>query len=165
LELALDNIPFEVHELTAPDERVRGLFQRSFNLPPPEEPRHFAAFYKAGGVERVAGYVHYSVRYTDIFLCGGLCIDSRIYRLLSTAERKAIADAGSLSRWLSVHSIAALGSKRAVFAFTGDSRSRRDAFAIGFVPTSDRFLLVQWHDAPESERAALVARVAALGPF
>lgn len=151
--------------MTVPDQRAYDLFLRSFNTAPPDFPRHFVALYKRGGIERVAGYVHYWEPEMGVFLCGGLCVDSRVYRLLSSEERKAIADVGSLSRWLSVESIAALGNKRAVFAFTGDGRSRRDAFAIGFIPTPGRFLLVQWHEASESERAVLVTRVTALGPF
>ena len=51
-----------------------------------------------------------------------------------------------------------------MFAYTGDDRSRRDALALGFVPTGP-FLLVQWHDLPEPSRAGLVKKVAAQGPF
>jgi hypothetical protein len=165
LEPALEDIPFEVCETPAPDERVHALFRKSFNAPAPDYPRHFVALYKRAGVERVAGYIHYLGFDSGVFLCGGLCVDTRIYRLLSSGERKAVAAVGSLSRWLIADSIAALGRKRAVFAFTGDRRSRKDAFAVGFIPTPMHSVLVQWHDAAESERAALIARVAAQGPF
>jgi hypothetical protein len=163
-------IPFSVQEIERPDGAAIGLFERAFKSPPPTDPRHFVAILRRKDDRRnghgLGGYIHF-IRFEDgVFLCGGLCIDSRLYRTLSRDEREAIARQGSLSRWLASNSIAALGRTNAVFAYTGDKRSRSDAFAIGFIPTEAPFLLVQWHDAlPDSARAALVSRVVAHGPF
>jgi len=158
-------IPFEVRELEVADGAAADLFQRSFHVPPPGSPRHFVARLARSHREAVHGYVHFSVFEPQVFLCGGLCVDVSVYRILASRERKALAGEGSLSRWLLERSIEALGSKRAVFAFTGDTRSRRDCAAIGFTPTSSPFLIVQWHGEPHGARAELVRRVAALGPF
>jgi hypothetical protein len=163
-------IPFRVQEIERPDSGSVALFQRAFKSPPPVEPRHFVAILqrKDGGedVHRVGGYIHFSRFEDGVFLCGGLCVDSRLYRVLSRGERAEMARQGSLSRWLSLKSIASLGQRTAVFAYTGDRRSRRDALALGFETTRAPYLLVQWHDAiPDSSRAALVSRVEAHGPF
>lgn len=155
---------FRVIEMPAADDRIDALFRKSFGSPAPTMPRHFAAFANADPT-RAAGYVHYTAYEPGVFLLGGLCVDSAIYRLLSDDQRQAIAGAGSLSRWLMQRSIAALGERRAIFGYTGDVRTRRDSAALGFVRVREPYLFAQWHDAPEDERDALVARVAALGPF
>jgi hypothetical protein len=157
--------PFTLREIATPDARVHALFQRAFGSPAPAEPRHFVALRRREDTEEVAGYIHFTAYEPGIFLCGGLCVDARLYRRLTTAQRGTVAAQGSLSRWLSDGSIAALGAKHAVFAFTGDRRSQRDAAALGFVPSGRPFLYVQWHDAPEALRADLLERVARLGPF
>jgi hypothetical protein len=163
-------IPFGVQEIERPDGAAIELFERAFKSPAPTEPRHFVAILRRKGDRgigrRIGGYIHF-IRFEDgVFLCGGLCVDSRLYKTLSRDERAAIAREGSLSRWLISNSIAALGRTTAVFAYTGDKRSRSDALAVGFILAEAPFLLVQWHDAlPESSRAALVSRVAAHGPF
>jgi hypothetical protein len=163
-------VPFSLEEIERPDSATIELFKRAFNSPPPPEPRHFVAILQRKGkpesARRIGGYVHF-IRFDDgVFLCGGLCVDSRLYRTLSRGERAAIAQQGSLSRWLLSKSIAALGHTRAVFAYTGDKRSRADGLASGFILAEAPFLLVQWHDGLlEGGRAALVSRVAAHGPF
>jgi len=141
------------------------LFRRAFGGDPPSEPRHFVAIFREGIANRVVGYVHFSSFEPGIYLCGGLCVDSRTYRKLSGAQRAEVAARGSLSRWLLSESIAGLGAKEAVFAYTGDPRSRRDVMALGFVPTQSPYLLVQWHSSNLDARPSMVERVNALGPF
>src|SRR5207245_370647 len=138
-------IPFRLREIETA-LAAAALFRRAFRTDPPSYPRHFVAVRFPD--EMIAGYVHFTEYEPAVYLCGGLCVDNRIYRLLSADQRAALARCGSLSRWLIDASIAALGVKRAVFAYTGDIRSRRDVFALGFAPTSSRFLLVQWHEEP-----------------
>lgn len=98
----------------------------------------------------------------------------RTYRELTVEERSLVSSYGSLSRWLILAATDALGYKRAVFAYTGDPRSRKDAMALGYVSAAPalryfsrarKYLLVQWHNEPDSERTRLVRRVAANGPF
>lgn len=156
-------VPYAVEELAAKDSRVDRLFRRSFGAPPPEEPRHFGAVHRA--TRELGGYIHFREERPGVFLLGGLCVDASLYRRLAPAERQAIARAGSLSRWLLGNAIAALGSKRAVFAYTGHAGSRRDCLALGFEPACGPYLLVQWHDAPPAERRTLADAIAARGPF
>jgi len=155
--------PFEFSELAVPDERVRNLFRASFGSPPPDFPRHYVALQR--NTHEIAGYVHYTEQFPGIFLCGGLCVQKSIYRNLTEAEREVVQRHGSLSRWLLNESIDLLPGKIAVFAYTGRVESRRDGLASGFVPTSHRYLIVRWHQAPPAMHADLTSKVAALGPF
>lgn len=158
-------IPFEVRELHAPDERVDALFRRSFGTPAPREPRHFVATHRRGAREHVVAYIHFTEWRPGVYLCGGLCVDERVYRTLTAPERSVVAARGSLSRWLSDEAISALPAKIAVFAYTGNTRSRRDAAAIGFVPLDVPNLFVQWHGFDSDQQGPLVRAVAELGPF
>ena len=161
----MPSVPFTLAELLHPDPEVDALFRRLFLSPAPAFPRHFAAYCGTGKHRRLAGYVHYTVSGEGVYLIGGLCVDAAIYRSLSPGERDALAKRGSLSRWLLQESITALEGKRAVFAYTGDTRSRRDIEALGFERARAPYLWVQWHGAHPGERASLVERMDALGPF
>jgi hypothetical protein len=158
------SFPFVLQELDQPNAQAQRLFMRSFRSAAPDYPRHFIAVRRTPAGDEVSAYIHFTAWQPGVFLCGGLCVDTRVYRRLTAGERKQVADAGSLSRWCTDQSILALGPKRAVFAYTGDHRSRRDGFAIGSLPVG-RYLIVQWHDEPLEQRDALVRRVEALGAF
>lgn len=156
-------VPFEVRELPVPPPSAAALFRRSFGAEPPQEPLHFVATRR--GKDACVAYVHFIALEPGVFLLGGLCVDATVYRRLSREERASIARHGSLARWLMQQAIARLQGRRAVFAYTGDTRSRRDVEALGFVRDGDTPLFVQWHGASAAERAALTRRIAALGPF
>lgn len=161
----MPTLPLALVELPRPDEEVERLFRRLFRVPAPDYPRHFVAYHSAGAERRLAAYVHFTAAEPGVYLIGGLGIDASTYRRLSREQREALAARGSLSRWLLEESIAALDAKRAVFAYTGDTRSRRDIEALGFARAAGAFLWVQWHAEPVAVRASLVARIDALGPF
>lgn len=162
--LEVQGFPFVLREVRAPDERVAALFHKVFRSPPPDFPRHFVALRGTEADARLAGYIHFTAWQPGVFLCGGLCVDPSVYRHLTKEERGSVGEAGSLARWITDQSIRLLGPKRAVFAYTGDTRSRRDGFAIGSVPVG-RHLIVQWHEEPLEARDALVEQVDALGAF
>jgi hypothetical protein len=157
------SVPLRVAAMERPDKQVEALFRASFGTGPPDFPMHYVARWHRDG--SVRAYLHYTVHEPGVYLCGGLCVDARLYRQLPVAERATLREAGSLSRWLLRESIAALPGKRAVFAYTGNAASLRDGLALGFTPTPHRHLIVQWHGATRGERAAIESRVAALGPF
>ena len=79
----------------------------------------------------------YTVYEPGVFLLGGLCVDPACYRLLSADERGMVAAEGSLARWLMRQSIERLRPTRAVFGYTGDTRSRRDTRALGFIQAAE----------------------------
>ena len=156
--------PFQICEFDRPDERVRALFDKQFHAPPPDFPRHFVAVLNQNS-HAISGYVHFTAHEPGVFLLGGLCVDSLVYRQLTANDRAIVAAEGSLARWLMKNSIQRLGPLRAVFGYTGDTRSRRDTAALGFVPAAQPYLIVQWHQQPFATRAALVEAIVNLGPF
>ena len=156
--------PFTVEERARPDREIVDLFARAFGSPPPDFPRHFVGLH-AGEHPRVCAYAHFTAYEPGVYLLGGLCVDARIYKGLMPDVRSSVAARGSLSRWLMETSIASLGATRAVFAYTGNIMSRRDTAALGFDIARPPYLIVQWHSEPPGERAALVERVAMVGPF
>lgn len=163
LGTAAPPLPFIVDEIAEPDAHVDALFARCFGGPAPRLPFHYIARRRGDG--SVAGYVHYTRHEPGIYLCGGLCVDARVYRSLAVADRAAMQREGSLSRWMSRESIARLPDKKAVFAYTGNLMSIRDALALDFQRTTHQHLMVQWHAASAGEREGVLGRVAALGPF
>ena len=157
------SFPFTAMELPSADARVERLFRKSFHAAPPDYPRHFVAVTRDGA--HLGGYIHYTAFEPGVFLLGGLCIDSSVYRRLNRGERAAVAEQGSLCRWLSARSAELLGAKRAVFAHTGNVLSQRDAVALGYVEAAPPHLIVRWHDEPAAARAETVERVLRLGAF
>jgi hypothetical protein len=156
-------LPFVARELPEATPATISLFRAKFGTDPPDCPRHFVALDTEN--QAVCGYIHFRYFEPQVYLCGGLCVDERIYRRLSENVRASIRSVGSLSRWLSDTAIGMLGPKRAILAYTGNFSSRRDALALGFEETAYPFVLVQWHSEPPSDRPALLARVAGNGPF
>jgi hypothetical protein len=155
----------EIRELQQPDFEVVDLFKRVFASAPPTYGRHFIASVRLDQQTLLGGYINFIVWQPQVFLCGGLCVNLAAYQSMSAADRATLKARGSLSRLLSDEAIRSLGPARGVFAYTNDTKSRRDAFALGFVPASGDHLLVQWHDEPEAGRDELIRRVDALGPF
>lgn len=156
---------FVFEEVAALDAHGAALFERCFKSPAPDFPRHFVARKTDEPRRGICGYIHFTEFESGVYLLGGLCVDTTIYRQIGPEVRREIADHGSLSRWLLNESIEGLGAKRAVFAYTGNTMSRRDGDATGFVPAAGEYLIVQWHAEPASSRADLLRRVEAIGPF
>jgi hypothetical protein len=141
------------------------LFQRKFGHPIPDYPRHFVAFHHAPGQPRsVVGYVHY-LAHDDVYLCGGMCVDNLAYRRMNTAEMSALREAGSLAEFLLRQSFDMLGPCAAIFGSVGDATARNVDLRAGFIDTGEPHLMVVWRDAAPENRAALVAKVKALGGF
>jgi hypothetical protein len=155
--------PFTFAEQPQLDIGAKALFVSAFGAPPPDFPIHFVARYRRTGA--AAAYVHYTEHLPGVYLCGGLCVDTPIYRQMSSVERNAVKERGSLSRWLLNESIKRLRRKSAVFAYTGNVMSQRDGLASGFIRTDHPHLIVQWHGAAPAIRPDLTARIAGLGPF
>ncbi len=153
--------PFDLVEVAEPDAAIDALFQRAFGTVAPRTPKHFIARFG----DAVAGYIHYTPHEPGVYLCGGLCVDARIYRALTAPQRTQLRDEGSLSRWMINLSVDQLPSKKAVFAYTGHTMSVRDALAVNCIATSDPHLFVQWHETPVADREPMVRRIAAVGPF
>jgi hypothetical protein len=142
------------------------LFRRRLRSDPPDYPRHFVAFYRAGRTTFwPVGYIHYSI-FEDTFLCGGMVVDDRLYRRIPDPHRKLIKDAGGIAERMLRETFAMLAHAPAIWGYVGDKQAEQVDMRVGFRHTDHPHVMVVWnHDLPESEKAARLQRVSALGPF
>ncbi len=141
------------------------LFLQKFNHPIPDYPRHFIALYESGPALRTAvAYVHY-LPFENTYLCGGMCVDTAAYRRMPRDHVRGIREVGSLAEYILRNTFNMLGPCAAIFGSVGDATARNVDLRAGFVDTGEPHLMVVWRDVTESEKPALLAKVAALGSF
>jgi hypothetical protein len=155
-----------VEEVGSAEFYAGDLFRRRFGGDPPDYPKHFVAFYRAGRTNYFpVGYIHYT-SFEDSFLCGGMVIDDRLYRRIPAAHRKLIKDAGGIAEKMLRDTFAHLAHAPAIWGHVGNRQAEEVDRRVGFVRTHDPHVMVVWNrDLPEAERNARLARVIALGPF
>lgn len=166
---AAEKLPFiHIEEVTDAAPFAGELFQRKFKHPVPDYPRHFVAFYQpAEGNRSTIGYVHY-LPFEDVYLCGGMCVDTAMYRKLPKAHMDGIRRAGSLAEYLLRETFEMVGPCAAIFGSVGDATARVVDLRAGFIDTGEPHVMVVWRDARgagEAEKRALVRKVVALGGF
>ncbi|MCL2871413.1 MAG: hypothetical protein FWF41_00245 [Betaproteobacteria bacterium] len=148
---------------------VGNLFRRRFNTSSfPDMPRHFVAFYKTDKKTMLpVGYVH-QTPWESCYLCGGLVIDERFYRLVPATHRRMIREAGGIAEYLQRESFAAIRDENtvAIWGFVGDKLAEQVDLRVGFVHTDVPYLMVVWlKPLPEEEKATLIQKATALGEF
>jgi hypothetical protein len=158
-----------VTEIANAEFFVGDLFRRRFNTPSfPDMPRHFVAFYKIDeNTMMPVGYVH-QTPWENCYLCGGLVIDDRRYRLIPAAHRRIIREAGGVAEYLQRESFAAVtdDSALAIWGIVGDKLAEQVDLRVGFVHTDAPPLMVVWlKPLPEEEKAVWIQKAAALGMF
>ena len=141
------------------------MFSRAFGDDLPDFPRHFVLRYLAGGAPVPFAYAHFTP-WEGCYLGGGMVFDERVYRKLPPAHRTRIRASGGVMEFL-LRSIRAMRpDATALFGHVGEPRAERIDLRSGYERTADPHVIVCWQRAlPSAEREALVARVAALGPF
>ena len=147
-------------------EPVAGeLFRRVFHDVPPDVPHHYVARVPLEGEERTIGYVHMRP-FEDMFLCGGMCMDDRVFRRLPVERRAALKAVGGVAEQLLRHAFADLSYAKGIFGYVGDKRAERVDLRAGFQHTGLEYLIVHWPSPlPELEKTARIERVAKAGPF
>ncbi|HVF65696.1 MAG TPA: hypothetical protein VNE58_17050 [Casimicrobiaceae bacterium] len=155
-----------VEEVTSAEFYAGDLFRRRFRTDPPDFPRHYVAFYRDGRTRYVpVGYVHYSA-FEDMFLCGGMVIDDRLYRRIVAPHRKLIKDAGGIAETMLRETFARLSHAPAIWGYVGDKQARDVDLRAGFHPTHHQHVMVVWNrELSEADKAGRLARVIAVGPF
>jgi hypothetical protein len=155
-----------VEETTTAEFFAGDLFRRRFGGAPPDYPRHFVAFYRAGrSVYWPIGYVHYTA-FEDSFLCGGMVMDDRLYRRVPGAHRQLIKQVGGVAERLLRETFARLADAPAIWGYVGDRQAEAVDVRVGFRHTRHPHVMVVWkRELPDSEKEARLDRVVALGPF
>lgn len=137
------------------------LFRRKFAQEIPDFPKHFVAMIG----ERCAGYVHYTPWEGD-YLCGGLCIDDRVYRSLDAEQRAWIRERGGIAEIMMRAAHAALSDAPAIWGYIGDKQAEVVDRRVGFVPVAEPYLFAIWQKPlSDEEKAKRVASALKLGPF
>lgn len=156
---------FDIVEVDDVEAAAGELFRHSFRGAPPDFPRHYIARATIDRAWRTIGYVHMTST-DDVYLCGGMCMDERVYRRLPAARRATLKAIGGVAEQMLRHVFADCSDARAIFGYVGDRRAERVDLRAGFRHTAHKHLIVYWpRPLPESEQQALIAKVAALGPF
>jgi hypothetical protein len=141
------------------------LFRRLFGEDLPDFPRHFVLRYLGGGVPVPLAYAHFTP-WEGCYLGGGMAFDERVYRRLPLAHRARIRAAGGVTEFLLRRIRVMLADAVALFGHVGEPRAERVDLRAGYERTAWPHVIVCWQrELPRAERDALLARVAALGPF
>lgn len=156
----------DVVEVEDAREPAGALFEKAFDAPIPEQPRHFLLRAHTGDAAPVTlGYVHFT-RVDDFYLGGGMCVDSRAIRRLPATLRKALAEQGGAAFSMLSRAVDELTDCDAVFGHVGHRLAYRIDLAVGFEPTRYPHLIVYWKralDAAAQERTVEAAN--RQGPF
>lgn len=155
-----------VEETASAEFYIGDLFRRRFRSDPPDFPHHYVAVYRGHpGAFHAVGYVHYT-RHEDNYLCGGMVIDDRGYRRMPAQHRALIRASGGIAELMLRETFARLPPSAAIWGYVGDKQARVVDLRAGFVPTSHPCIMVVWRqDFTESEKAARLAKIVALGLF
>lgn len=140
------------------------LFKRLFNAVIPDFPKHYIAIYRSDKT-RIAGYVHFT-QAAEMYLCGGLCIDARLYREMPSEDRARVASDGGIAEVMLRECFLDLNDRDAIFGYCGDLKSMKVCLRAGFQPTQHPFLIVHWKGTLTDQRKNhLIAEAHAVGLF
>lgn len=150
-----------VQELADAKAVAGDLFRRKFGQEIPNFPRHFVAMIG----EACAGYVHYSAWQGD-YLCGGLCIDDRVYRTLSIDQRTWLRDRGGIAEIMMRAAHEALTDGATIWGYIGDKQAEAVDRRVGFEKVAEPYLFAIWRK-PISEEGKIrrIAEAVKLGGF
>jgi hypothetical protein len=159
---------FRVEEVADARPIVGDLFRRSFGHDMPSYPRHFVMWYLPDADEarkQAVAYIH-QLAFHEVYLAGGMCVDSRAYRALPRELFAEVRDAGGLATMVTTESYDLLGEAPAVFGHVGEPRARQADYRSGAVDTGEEHIMVFWRKplSPE-EKQRLIAMVEAKGRF
>ena len=156
------------------------LFRQRFNAPfpvprdncglpiptPPSAWRQYVAVYAwPDGREETVGFLNW-IRFGDVYLGGGMCVDTRFYRRLPKEHLAEIRAQGGLAQMLLEKSMAELTDCVAWFGHCGDPTALVVNLRAGYERTHHPHVIVKWRMAlPEAERRRIVDAVARIGPF
>jgi hypothetical protein len=132
---------------------------------PPENWRQYVAVYRSAQGEETVGFCNW-IKHEDVYLEGGMCVRPGFYRRMPRPEYLECRSRGGLAQMMMERAAAELTDCKAWFGYCGDSKALAVDLRFGYETTEYPFLIVKWFQAlPQDERARLVAKTAAIGPF
>lgn len=133
---------------------------------PPQNWRQYVAFYAwPDAHEEAVGFCNW-IRYDEVYLEGGMCVQRNFYRRLPRDEWERCRARGGVAQIMMETAAAELDDCPAWFGYCGDRKASIVDARVGFEPTPYRYLIVKWfRQLPQDERTRLVDKVARIGPF
>jgi hypothetical protein len=145
------------------------VFQQPFPSPPsaPSRPwAQYVAFFRWDDdrIEPV-GFCNF-LPYEDSWLEGGLCVRRNFYVRLPARLFEECRALGGVAQSIMEVAATELDDCAAWFGYIGDKRSLKVCMRCGYERTHREYLVVRWfRERSPARKAALLERVAALGPF
>ena len=143
------------------------LFQRKYQRAVPDFPHHVVASYRAEhGETPLLCYIHFT-DCGDILLGGGACVDDRVLRRMTVAQRDLIRDAGGIYQHALRWSVGCFAPRfAAIFGYCGDALAERIDRAVGFESTAHEHLLAYWtREVDARRRRQMVEKAHSFTPF
>jgi len=111
------------------------------------------------------GYCHFH-KQGEVYLGGGMCIDSRAYRRLPADSRREIRRGGGIAYQVLKYAVGQLDDCAAVFGYVGDRRAESVDLKVGFRHTGVPHLIVMWkRKLDERRKQEIIREIAEVGPF
>jgi len=156
------------------------LFRDSFGVPfpvprehcglpiptPPHLWHQYVALYKdANDSIRTIGFCNW-IRYGDMYLEGGMCVDRHFYRSLPKDEWRDCRGGGGIAQLMMATAANELNDASAWFGYCGDKQAYLADLNAGYVPTRHKYLIVKWFKTLTTQQQdVLVEAAARIGPF
>ncbi len=156
------------------------LFRESFNAPfpvprndaglsiptPPENWRQYVAVYAwPDGNTETVGFCNW-IKYGEVYLEGGMCVRKNFYRRMPKEHFRQCQEKGGIAQMMMAKAAQEIDDCKAWFGYCGDAKALAVDLRAGYQPTAHEFLIVKWfQQVAEDEKRALIARIAAIGPF
>ena len=121
------------------------LFKQSFGDAIPNFPKHFVLLLSDQGLTLTLGYVHFTKK-DNIYLGGGMCVNSRVLRQVPKAIRKDLSSMGGVAFTMLSESVKQLNDCDAVFGHVGHQGAYKIDMAVGFEQTENDHLIVFWQN-------------------
>lgn len=161
-----ENVCIDLIEVEDAEPMAGELFQKSFNSPIPDFPKHFILLAeKNAKAPLVLAYAH-ATKLKNIYLGGGMCVDYKAIRSLPKSIRKDLSKQGGVAYSLLTASVQKLTDCDAVFAYVGHQAAYKIDLAVGFKPTQHKHLIVYWKkQLDETKQNQLIELAHQQGPF
>ena len=156
-----------VQETEDVPEVAESLFQRKYQRSVPIFPHHVVASFSTDeAVVLPMCYVHFT-DCGDILLGGGACVDDRVLRQMTLAQRDVVRASGGIYQHALQWSVQHFAPRfAAIFGYCGDALAERIDRAVGFQSTSHEHLLVYWTcEIDARRRHQIIAKAHSFAPF
>ncbi len=147
----------------------QAIFREPFPAPPPDASPswvQYVAFFRwnEDQIEPV-GFCNF-LPHENSWLEGGLCVRRTFYPRLPPALWKECRVAGGVAQLIMEVAAKELDECTAWFAYVGNVQSLKVCMRCGYEATNRKYVIAKWfRELSPENKAALIERVAALGPF